>query len=187
MKTQTTAVITALLIMVRYLPVCAQDDSKIRQPLAEMSIDKLIADLGSIDGKERTLATAEIFRRGKDTLPALRNARAKQIAPTGGSIDGTGRLNIVFSLLEGLPPNQPKALEGYRTDGFGLHVEKRTTVAEVKAMGEKYGFSLDGDFSANSSPNCYVRIKNKSLTEVLIRLLSEEPRVISLNLNYFVR
>ena len=30
----------------------------------------------------------------------------------GASIDGTGRLDIVYSILERFPPNQPKARAG---------------------------------------------------------------------------
>jgi hypothetical protein len=151
---------------------------------AKMPIEKLLASLDSADGKARAAATAELFRRGKDVLPALRAAGAKQVAPTGGTIT-TRRLDIVFSLLEGLPPNIPNALAGYQTDSFGLHVAEKTTAADVAAMGKKYGFALVGDFRADGRPNCYVRISEGSLAEVLTRLLSEEPKVTTVNLDYF--
>jgi hypothetical protein len=151
-----------------------------------MPIEKLLAALDSADGNERAAATAEIFRRGKDVLPDLRKAGAKQIAPTGGTT-ATRRLDMVFSLLEGLPPNIPNALAGYGPDSFGLHVAEKTTAADVAAMGKKYGFTLAGDFRDDGRPNCYVQISKGSLAEVLTRLLSEEPKVTTVNLNYFVK
>jgi hypothetical protein len=163
----------------------AQDaEPKARQ--ANMPIEKLLASLDSADGKERAAATAEIFRRGKDALAALRKAGAKQVAPVGGTI-ATRRLDIVFSLLEGLPPNIPNALSGYVTDSFGLHVTEQTTAADVAALGKKYGFALVGEFRGDGRPNCYVRVRRGSLAEVLTRLLSDEPKVTTVNLNYFVK
>jgi hypothetical protein len=154
--------------------------------LTRMPIEKLLAALDAANGKERAAATAEIFRRGKDALPALRKAGAKQVAPIGGTT-ATRRLDIVFSLLEGLPPNVPGALAGYRTDSFGLHVADKTTAADVVALGKKYGFTLAGDFRDDGRPNCYVQISKGSLPEVLTRLLSAEPNVTTVNLNYFDR
>jgi uncharacterized protein (TIGR03067 family) len=157
-------------------------------PLAKNSAEILIATFGSSDGKERAAATAELFRRGKAALPALRKFGARQVAPTGGTVDGTRRRDIVFSLLEGLPANVSDALSGYRIDGFGLHLSDKTTAADVEAMGKKYGFALLGDFRASrsdGSPNCYVRVTTGSLAEVMTRLLSEAPEVTTVNLNYF--
>jgi uncharacterized protein (TIGR03067 family) len=155
--------------------------------IGKMSVEVLIATFESTDGKERAAATAELFRRGKEVLPTLRKFGAKQIAPTGGTVDGTRRRDIVSSLLEGLPANKPQALAGYRTDSFGLHVDQKTTAADVEAMGKKYGFAILGDFRApaDGNPNCYVRIRMGSLSEVITRLLSEAPEVTTVNLNYF--
>ena len=92
----------------------------------KMSIEMLVNDLNSGDGAKRLAASAEIFRRGKAILPELKKAGAKQIAPVGGTVDGTRRLDLVYSVIEGFPANQANARAGYKTDSFGLHVEKGT-------------------------------------------------------------
>ena len=149
-------------------------------------LDKLVADLSSDDGAKRAAATKELFQRGNDASRALKEAGAKQIAPVGGTIDGTRRLDVVYSLLEGLPPNAPKARAGYRADGFGLHVEKGTTKEDAVAMGKRYGFTLGGEFSDTTRPNCYVVLApGKTLAEVLKDLFSNEPKVVTINLNYY--
>jgi hypothetical protein len=121
-------------------------------------------------------------------LEELKAAGAKQVAPFGGTIS-TPRPSIVYSLLEGLPPNAPDAAAGYRTDSFGLHVAKGTTETEIAEMGKKYGFSLEGGrFREDGRPNCYVTLtKGKALAEVLTSLLTAESRVVTVNLNYFDR
>src|SRR5476651_834055 len=85
----------------------------------KMSMEMLINDLSSGDGGKRTAATKELFRRGKAVLPDLKKAGAKQVAPTGATLD-TKRLDIVYSVIEGFPPNPPDARSGYKTDSFGL-------------------------------------------------------------------
>jgi hypothetical protein len=154
----------------------------------KMSNEELVAALEAADGNVRTAATAELFRRGQQTLPALKAAGAKQIAPVGGTVDGTRRRDLVYSLLEGLPPNPPNARAGYLREHFGIHVVTGTNVEDVKAMGKKYGFVVDTEFGPDNRPNCYVRVEaGKKLEDVLKRLLSEEPRVRTANLNYFER
>ena len=74
----------------------------------DLPINSLISDLDSKDGAKRVSASAEIFRRGKAVLPDLKKAGAKQVAPVGASVDGTRRLDIVYSVLEGFPPNLPQ-------------------------------------------------------------------------------
>lgn len=151
-------------------------------------MENLIADLASDDGARRVAATVEIFRQGKAALPDLKKAGAKQVAPFGASVDGTRRLDIVYSVLEGFPPNQPKALAGYRTDTFGLHVEKGTTKEDVQAFCKKHGCKLNGKFNAEFRPSCYVQIDaGKSLAEVIRQILATEPNVRTINLHYFER
>jgi RNA polymerase sigma factor (sigma-70 family) len=149
-------------------------------------VEELVADLASADGKRRAAATAEVFRRGRHLLPALRKAGAKQIAPTGGTTS-TRRLDMVYSLLKGLPPNDPGARPGYHTTSFGLHLVDGSTAEEVEAMGKKYGFSPFAAPSPGAAPQCYARVPEGALPTVLRRLLSEEPKVITVNLNYFER
>ena len=80
-------------------------------------------------------------RRGKAILPDLKKAGATQVAPTGATLD-TKRLDIEYSAIEGLPPNPPDAGSGYKTDSFGLHVEKGMTEDELQKMCKKYGCML---------------------------------------------
>jgi hypothetical protein len=152
----------------------------------KVSIETLVADLNSPDGQNRIAASAEIFRRGKDVLPDLKKAGAKQVAPGGGTVDGTRRLDIVYSVLEGFPPNPPKARSGYNTDSFGLHVEKGTTAADIQKICHKYQCTLVGKFSAESRPSCYLKIgPGPTLEAVIQQVLSSEPKVTTINLNYF--
>src|SRR5208283_5000518 len=104
----------------------------------------LVADLNSPDGQKRIAASAEIFRRGKAVLPDLKKAGAKQVAPVGGTVDGTTRLAMTYSVIEGFPLNPPKARAGYRTDTFGLHVEKGTTAEDIQKICQKHQCTLVG-------------------------------------------
>ena len=159
-----------------------------QQPIQKMSIESLIDDLSSADGGKRTAATAELFRRGKAVLPALKKAGAKQVAPVGGSIDGTRRLDMVYSVLEGFPPNPPGARAGYRTDTFGLHVENGTTAGDIQKICRKYRCTLVGQFNPDSRPSCYLRVGTGSTQVGVIRqILASEPKVTTINLNYFER
>ena len=146
----------------------------------------LINDLSSGDGGKRTAASAEIFRRGKAVLPDLKKAGANQVAPVGGTVDGTRRLDMVYSILEGFPPNPPKARAGYRTDTFGLHVEKGTTAADIQKICQKYQCTLVGKFSTESRPSCYLKIgPGQFLGAAIQQILEAEPKVTTINLNYF--
>jgi hypothetical protein len=160
----------------------AQDD-----PSKPATVEKLIADLNSADGAVRTAATRELFARGKAVLPDLKKAGAKQITPFG-TVDGTRRIDAVYSLIEGLQPNLPRARAGYTSDSFGLHVAAGTTADDVAAMAKKYGFTPAGDFRADTRPNVYVKLApGKPLEDVLKRILAEEPKATTINLNYVER
>jgi hypothetical protein len=157
-----------------------------REAGQKLSIETLINDSASVDGAKRIAASAEIFRRGKDVLPALKKAGAKQIAPVGGTVDGTKRLDMMYSVLEGFPPNPPKARAGYKTDTFGLHVEKGTTADDIQKVCQKYQCTLVGKFSTESRPNSYLKIgPGPALEAVIQQILSAEPKVTTINLNYF--
>ena len=90
----------------------------------KVSIEMLVADLNSPDGQKRIAASAEMFRRGKNVLPDLKKAGAKQVAPAGATLD-TRRLDMVYSVMEGFPPTPPRAGVGYITDTFWLACRKR--------------------------------------------------------------
>ena len=159
------------------------DKTKLPDPAA---VKKLVADLDSRDGQVRTAATKQLFSYGKAVLPELKKAGAKQVAPSGCTVDGTRRLDAVSSLLEGLPPNSPGARGGYSTNSFGLHVVPGTSAEDVARIGQKYGFTVSGAFRPDGRPNAYVKLApGKSLAEVLKRLLAEEQGVMTINLNYF--
>jgi len=159
------------------------DKTKLPDPAA---VKKLVAGLDSRDGRVRTAATKKLFSFGKAVLPELKKAGAKQIAPFAGMVDGTRRLDAVYSLLEELPPNPPGARGGYRTNSFGLHVVPGTSAEDVARIGQKYGFTVSGAFRPDGRPNAYVKLApGKSLAEVLKRVLAEEQSVMTVNLNYF--
>ena len=68
----------------------------------KMFIEMLINDLSSGDGGKRTAATKELFRRGKDVLPDLKKAGAKQVALTGATLDTKPISRVsVTSLISG--------------------------------------------------------------------------------------
>ena len=157
-----------------------------RETGKKLSIEMLINDLASGDGGKRAAATTEIFRRGKDVLPALKKAGAKQVAPVGGTVDGTKRLDMVYSILEGFPPNPPKARAGYKVDTFGLHVEKGTNADDIQKICQKYQCTLVGKFATESRPSCYLKIgPGPALEAVIEQILSAEPKVTTINQNYF--
>lgn len=158
-----------------------------REAGQNVSIEMLVTDLNSPDGQKRIVASAEIFRRGKAVLPDLKKAGARQVAPSGATLD-TRRLDMVYSVLEGFPPTPPKAVVGYVTDKFGLLVEKETTADEVQKMAEKYKCTLDGKFNIEFRPSCYFKIgKGQPLEEAIRQVLVNEPKVIKINVNYFER
>jgi hypothetical protein len=150
-----------------------------------MAIEALIDDLASTDGAKRTAATGAIFGRGKAALPDLKKAGAKQVAPVAPSIR---RLDMVYSILEGFPLNLAGALAGYSANSFALHVERGTTEEEVAKICQKYKLTIQGQFVAKASPNCFVTVQQgAALEEVFRQILSREPKVVTISLNYFER
>src|SRR5689334_19142717 len=95
--------------------------------IKQMPTEKLIAELESTDARARLAATSELFRRGKMGLPALKKLGARQVAPVGGTIDNTRRLDMVYSILEEFPPNAAKAFAGYSLNSFGATFVKGAT------------------------------------------------------------
>jgi len=156
------------------------------QPSQEELLKELIAALERENGARRVAATKAIFELGEKALEPLKEAGAKQISPFG-TID-TRRIDMVYSLLEGLRPSKPNAMAGYTQSGFGLRVDEGCTRDDVEAMGKKFGFTIEGQFTAGAAPTCYVMLKEgKKLEEVLKAVLSEETKVRSANLNYYER
>ena len=172
--------VSVLILAVTGWRAIGQEDVK------KMATENLIGDLSSADGTKRIAATAELFRRGKDVLPDLKKAGAKQVAPFGGSVDGTRRLDMVYSVIEGFPPNAPKARAGYTTNSFGLHVEKGTTEEDIQKICKTYQCTLVGKFNQEFRPSCYLQKgPGQSLADVIQQILTMEPKVTTINLNYF--
>jgi hypothetical protein len=163
-----------------------KEEKKQKEDVRKMAAENLIADLGSLDGNKRVAATTELFRRGNKVLPLLKKAGARQVAPLGATIDGTKRLDMVYSVIEGFPPNPPNARAGYRTNAFGLHVEKGTTAEDIQKICQKHKCTLVGKFNAALRPSCYLQIgSGQSLEGVIRQILSTESKVTTINLNYF--
>ena len=95
---------------------------------------------------------------------------------------------MVCSVIEGFPPNVPKALAGYTTNSFGLHIEKGVTEEDIQKICKTHQCKLIGKFTTEGRPNCYLQIvSGKSLEAVIQQILSTEPKVTTINLNYFER
>jgi hypothetical protein len=151
----------------------------------KLPLDKLIEALEANDGDARVVATKELFRRDKAVLAGLKAAGATQVAPTRGTIN-TRRIDIVYSLIEGLPPNAPKALAGYSANSFGLRLEDGTTADDITRMGKAHGFKALNAPKPDSVPSVYVQLTSGGkLADVLRKVLITEPKVVSVNLNYF--
>ena len=180
MKLENRLVMSVLILATTSCRATGQEDLK------KMSIRSLVGDLSSADGTKRVVASAELFRRGKDVLPELKNAGAKQLAPFEGSVDGTRRLDMVYSVIEGFPPNAPTYRAGYRTNSFGLHLEKGTTEEDARKIAKTHQCILVGDFTTEGRPNCYLQVGSSGMLEAVIRrILSTEPKVTTINLNAF--
>jgi hypothetical protein len=150
----------------------------------DAALKMLIDALEAPDGAQRLAATKQLFAKGRAILADLKKAGARQIAPTGPI--ATRRLDMVYSLMEGLPVPAPGAKKGYRTNSFGLHLPIGTSESEVRKMGTRHGFTLVGAFTPGARPSCYVALMSgKTLAEVLKKVLTEEASVVTVNLNYF--
>jgi RNA polymerase sigma factor (sigma-70 family) len=150
-------------------------DSKYLRP-----IGILVTELESADGATRLSATKDLFARGKDAIADLEKAGAKSLLPARPGIPR--RLDVVYSLLKGLPDNPLGT--GAESNCFGLHLDVLQTQADVERMGKQYGFSIRGDFSKTGSLKCFVTPeKGKKLPDVMRAVLTGEAKVITLQLN----
>jgi hypothetical protein len=171
-------------------PATAKSEALPAQPAAAVAtpdqVRQWIANVSADDGRKRMAATQALFKLGPDAIEPLKRAGAMQISPLGTI--ATRRLDMIYSLVVGLELSPPGGRAGYTTNGFGLHADKDCTLEEVTKLGEKYGFDIDGPFQPDGQPACYVDLKpGKNLVEVLKAILSNEPRVVTVNLNYFVK
>jgi hypothetical protein len=138
-----------------------------------------IADLASEDGGKRLAATREIFRLGKDALPALEKAGAKLIVPSHGR-KPPPRLHAVYSLLKGLPVNKPWPL--YKSDCAYLFLARGWTKPELFALGKRVGFRVL-ICERPGWPDAEVQVDGKRTpAEVMKAVLITDPKVVSVNL-----
>ena len=144
---------------------------------SKMEVSSLIADAAGEDPALRTKASAAILAGGATVVPQLEAAGAKPMTGLTPS-----RLDVLYSAITGEHGGH------YTTNSLGIHLEPGTTLADVKAMGERSGFvvpdSVPGDLAG--SPSAYVVPRTGAdLFDVIKRLLATEEKVITVNLNYY--
>ena len=151
-----------------------------RPPATQGDIRRSIAALASDDGPTRVAATNMLFALGRNALAPLAQAGARQVTPSGPA--ASRRIDMVYSLLAGLQPNPVSPARGYRIDSFTLVVEKGCTMADVKKIGERHGFTVPWKFDRAAHA---ILAPSRNLADVVHAVLSAEPQVITVNLDYF--
>lgn len=149
---------------------------------ADCKITELVALLDSDDGGLRVLSSAELFRRGPSILADLELQGAKPIATLSPP-----RLDVIMSLISGLDKT---VSVNFLHNSFGLHVEPGLSLDTLVQMGERHGFHIKHGsiFRTDTSPNVYVELADGAkLSGVLEDVLSTEPSVRTVNLNYVER
>jgi hypothetical protein len=91
----------------------------------------------------------------------------------------------VYSLLAGLVQDNV-AKEGYRTDMFLLKVEKDCTVEDVAKIGERCGFTIKPQNGLIEGRCAAFPQAGKDFAGMLKATLCEEPKVVCVELTYFV-
>jgi RNA polymerase sigma factor (sigma-70 family) len=168
---------------IKSAPLEFDADDSLETKFKRTSVEQLVAELKSAEGDVRVAATRELFDRGKQALPELKKAGAKNIGSEGTI--ASSRLDAVFSLIQGLTPSGKT--RHYANGSFGLNLQPGTTTDEFSALAKKYDLEPLGKLDFEGQPNCYVAYKSKSLPDVLKRLLTEAPLVMSVSLNYVER
>ena len=155
--------------------------------LDNISAPRLIAELKSTDGRIRTTATRELFRRHDRVHAALKEVGARNLFAHRFAPNPT-RLDMIFTLLDARDLRQAGAVWPGR---FVLHVEEGVSGDEVARMGRKYGFAADlaGAINGPAKSRAYtctvVRAADPVATDrAIYRLLVEERRVISVSFAY---
>jgi RNA polymerase sigma factor (sigma-70 family) len=148
-----------------------------------LTIEQLIADLESDDGPTRMTATSAILRMGRDVLPDLQRAGARQVA--GRENTAPQRLHVLYSLLDGFPADVPMAPSGFRSDRFMLYVEKACTQEQLAEWGARFGFT-PSPLCHSGRPHCgAILVKGKTLPDVLNGLLTSAPGVVTIKFAYW--
>jgi hypothetical protein len=150
------------------------------------SLAMLITELESADARLRLNATTEIFRRGEAVLPGLEKAGAKLATPTNGDPD-TRRLDMIYSLLRGLPAGDAKAPAEFDRDSLSVRFEVGTT--EELALRYEWRDRLlfatgEQDRLKTTAPVCeLIPCMGERLEDALRDLLCSNYRVVTVSLN----
>jgi hypothetical protein len=170
--------------------------------LSKVSVEDLARDLSSEDGARRVLASRELLRRRKysqDILKDLEKAGAKEVLPIVSPTEKqpmTRRLDLVYSLIRGLPRVDPKSQMGIRMNRFTLRLDKGVTRAEFDRMERQYKFGLHSEkqdmFRPDAATVCDVviteewepaaRTPSEKLEQAVEEILTTEPRVETISL-----
>jgi hypothetical protein len=157
--------------------------------LGKVSIEDLVRDLSSEDGVKRVSASRELLRRGKNVLKDLEKAGANEVAPIVAPTNkepATRRLDLVYSLIRGLPRVDPKSQMGIRQDRITLRLKKGVTRAEFDRMARQYRFGLHVEtldmFRPDASTICDVVTTQGTLEQAVEEILTTEPRVETIDL-----
>src|SRR5262249_44229842 len=138
-----------------------------------------IADLASEDGAKRVAATREIFRLGNRALDALQRAGARPI--TSEPSTAPRRLDIVYTLLNGLPPI--KHHTGHKDSTFGVYLVNGWQHAELARVGRQLGFTPMPTPQYAGKPHSVVMIdRDRNLAEVMKAVLTTDPSVVTVTL-----
>lgn len=142
-----------------------------------MNTASLLRLANGADPAARLAATRELFRRGPAILPQLKRAGAMPMSTVSPA-----RGDVIYSLLKG-----PLSTENAASDSFGVHVDRNLSASDVRKMGLAHGFRLvpHSECRPDVSPVCYVHLApGKQLAAVLREIVTSEPGVSTVNLNY---
>src|SRR5262245_867051 len=157
--------------------------------LGKVSVEDLVRDLSSEDGAQRVSASRELLRRGKEILNDLEKAGAKEVLPIVAPTNkqpATRHLDLVYSLIRGLPRVDAKSQMGIRQDRITLRLKKGVTWAEFDRMARQYRFGLHCEtldmFQPDASTICDVVTTQNTLEQAVEEILTTEPRVETIDL-----
>jgi|GEM_PF-1623405 len=146
------------------------------ETMSQLSKDQLMSAILGDDPQLRTTASAAILQQGSDAIDTLVERGARPMLGLTPS-----RLDVIYSILSGETTGR------YKTNSFGIHVLPETTLEALRQIGDRAGFVLPSGStcSAGQFPSCYVTVRQDAdLWDVMTRLLSTEPAIVSVNLNY---
>jgi len=145
--------------------------------VSQEAVAALLRQANGSDPAARLEASRTLFRLGPAIAPQLERAGARPMRTIS-----TSRGDVIYTLLSG-----KLGLADADPNTFGVHVEANTSAQDVDRMGRAHGFSIlaPGQCRPDLSPACYVHLlSGKRLADVLRDVLTSEPRVTTVSLNY---